>query len=179
MAKINKCEEEQTQMAEFDWAYWYCLDGRHGHRGHVGHNDDAWETKAIAWDTKENAAFEAFELGLARLPYYYEHLGEEIAQKTDKLDSTLALALAANAAKALGVEDRVDARASQTMETRELAVLQYLDTSKWFDASVVNSFNQLLREQTWAANDWIETALRNNVELARIVATGNGKVAVA
>jgi len=152
-----------------DWSYYWCFGGP---RSHGGHND-AWETKAIAWDTKENASYEAFELALAEKPYYYQHLAEEIAQGSAdvkaKLDSTLALAIAANDTKRIGVEDRVDARASQALETRELAVLQYLDTSKWFDASVINSYNQVLREQTWAANDWIETALRNNVDLARTV----------
>ena len=143
-----------------DWSYYYCFGGPA--RGHVGHNDDAWETKALAWDTKENAAFETFEVSLARLPYYYEHLAEAVDLRGEKLDNTLALAIAGNEAKRIGVEDRVDARASQALETRELAVLQYLDTSKWFDASVVYSYNQLLSEAKWAANDWIKEALNAN-----------------
>lgn len=174
-----------------DWSYYWLCGGQ---RGHVGHNDDAWETKAIAWDTKENASYEAFELALAEKPYYYQHLAEEIALggakldlRGEKLDNTLALALAGIESKRVGVEDRIDARASQALETRELAVLQYLDTSKWFDASVVYSYNELLSEAKWAANDWIETALRNNVDLARTVTAAvleaysklNGKAAMA
>lgn len=165
---------EGLDAPDYAYNYAYC-GGPHG-RGHVGHNDDAWETKAIAWDTKENASYESFELALAEKPYYYQHLAEEIALggakldlRSEKLDNTLALANAGNEAKRIGVEDRTDARASQALEVRELAVLQYLDSSKFLDVSGINSFNQLLREQTWAANDWIETALRNNVDLARTV----------
>jgi hypothetical protein len=171
---INGVEVEVADFPDYAYNYAYC-GGPHG-RGHVGHNDDAWETKAIAWDTKENASYEAFQLAMAEKPYYYQHLGEEIALavakldlRGEKLDNALALAQVSNEAKSIGVEDRKDARASQALEIRELAALQYLDSSKFLDVSGINSFNQLLREQTWAANDWIETALRNNVDLARTV----------
>lgn len=155
--------------------------------GWCGHNQ-AWEAKMAswdirdkAWDTKEDASYEAFELGLAKMPWVnYDlnaRLDSQAAMQKAGLDNQAAEYKAGlNQVVALSqgdVRQDIAAERSQEREIKNLAVLDFLNRGQKVDAQMAAGYNEVLLTQAWVRDDTVETAVKNNVELAKVMTLFN------